>query len=49
MNSLLKELQVSVFWFFSIKTDKGEGYLRFSISMVVEGEGQVPRLLFFQD
>lgn len=39
MNSILKELQVSIFWFFSVKTDKGEGYLQFSISMVVEGEG----------
>lgn len=48
MNGILKELQVSIFWFFNVKTDKG-GYLQFSISMVVEGEGQVPRLLFFQD
>lgn len=49
MNSILKELQVNIFLFFSIKTDKGEGYLHFHICMVVEREGQVPRLLFFQD
>lgn len=47
MNSILKELQVSIFWVFSIKTAKGEANLQFSISMVVEGEGQVPKLLFF--
>lgn len=47
VNSILKELQVSIIWIFSIKTAKGEGNLQFSISMVVGGEGQVPKLFFF--
>lgn len=39
----MKELQGNFFWLFIIKEAKW-GYLKFTISMSVEGEGQVPRL-----
>lgn len=40
----MKELQGNFFLFFIIKEAKGEGYLHFTISISVEGGGQVPRL-----
>lgn len=48
MNSILKELQASAFDSSALKRMR-EGYLQFSISVVVEEEGQVSRVLFFQD